>query len=270
MASGTDPRCSGIVSPCAINRPSGSHSAVERSIEFLRFVERAVRTSATAISSTKAALACPNSSRATGSTAFGRALIANAPSAGDRPNRYVPASRSAPGWSRRSLRSPTARRSSAVRRRGPARASAPFASRSIPAARRQPAHLPCRAGRGCAPRGRRRPAASPLARERLALGARTRRGARPRRPRVPPPPIYAPFGRPPPRPAAQTTARDTGRRRCVRSGAPSPGIRPRPPCPAPGAPALQTRRAAEPPRRHPARSSATSRRSSADPRAPAR
>ena len=57
MASGIEPRCSGSVSPWAISRPAGSHSAADRSIEFFRCVDRAVRTSATAISSTSAATA---------------------------------------------------------------------------------------------------------------------------------------------------------------------------------------------------------------------
>ena len=57
MASGIEPRCSGSVRPWAIRRPAGSQSAAERSIEFFRWVDRAVRTSATAISSTSAATA---------------------------------------------------------------------------------------------------------------------------------------------------------------------------------------------------------------------
>ena len=64
------PGASGSVNPCAISRPSGSHSAADRSIEFFRCVDRAVRTIATAISSTSAATACRNSSRCTGSTDF--------------------------------------------------------------------------------------------------------------------------------------------------------------------------------------------------------
>ena len=57
MASGTEPKCSGSVSPWAIRRPAGSQSAEDRSIEFFRCVDRAVRTMATAISSTSAATA---------------------------------------------------------------------------------------------------------------------------------------------------------------------------------------------------------------------
>src|ERR1051326_2880827 len=88
MNSGTEPRCSGSVNPCATSRASASHTAAERSSEFLRLLEYAVRTSVSAISSTSASSALRTNSRVIGSSSGCMGLLEPQMNA-DEPDRIV-------------------------------------------------------------------------------------------------------------------------------------------------------------------------------------